>query len=342
MNPTESIASSQVSWCDSPADESMLNRLGASYETQFITVSEIDASTSLINGARWKAKVPDAIERYALAMRRGDTFPRLIVIRKPAGYVVLNGNQRFSAVQMLINDGYFEHDVPVGVYVVAPDTDSMTEECILKSANAVNGVPSSYEERMAHAIALVRNNGVKLKEAAELHLVSSSALSATIAADDEREFLKRNGISTETLPRSTLAAIGRLGPDESSKIKIAKLAINRGLKTDDVRAAVSKALDAKSISDRQSVIKAIEFDAQKQAEALQPSPAASLSPKRHRRDKFIRALDSIVSFLEAGNNGAPMSTVDDLQINGKADLARAKELSIRLISRLAKLGICQQ
>lgn len=331
----------QSSWCDSASDISLLTKFNVAYTPCTITASEIDAATSLINGARWTAKVPDAIDRYILAMKRGDAFPRLIVVKKPAGYVILNGNQRFSAIQMLINEGFYEHDVQIGVYAIAPDTDSLTLDCILKSANETNGVASTYDERLAHAVALVRDKGVTIKEAANIHLVSTSTISAMIAADEERSFLAKNGVRTETLARASLQSIARLGPDESSKIRIAKLAVLQGLKSDDVKAAVSKVLDAKSLAERQSVIKSIEAESHRQNDALQQSAPGSLTPKRNRRDKFIRALDSLVTFLEAGNNGTPMASIDDLQLSGKSDLSRSKELSVRLVSRLSKIGVYQ-
>lgn len=311
-----------------------------SFQPAFITANDVDVPSSIVNGARFQAKHSDAVDVYAAAMRRGDSFPCLIVVKKPAGYVILNGNQRFAAIQNLINDGFFKPDVAIGVLAIPPDTDALSLECILKSANATNGVPSSFDERIQHAIALV-DKGVTIDEASRIHLVSRAALQSHVIAKRERRLLNEKGIRTELLNRSTLEAISKLGIDESSKVRVAKIATQRELKVDEVKAIVAKTLDAKSLEQRLEVLKAIEDDSQRQEAALKKAPAGSLSPTRHRRDKFIRSLDSLVMLLEAGNNGDPMASVDDLQLSGKSDLMRAKELAARLWNRLSLLGIAK-
>jgi hypothetical protein len=160
--------------------EGWIDTHGASFALQRLRFDDIDQKASLSNQARFKALDETVVLNYAAAMERGDQFPPIVVFVSAGRFVVIDGNHRVAAADLI---GTKAMDAYVLTNLSHQQIQTMTFE-----ANARHGLPTSNEERIQHGLFLVENGGITIREAAALVNVSVNLLTkeATSARADRR------------------------------------------------------------------------------------------------------------------------------------------------------------
>lgn len=314
-------------WRSDPDAETILRDIAKlPYVIEVISLGSIDWSESANNCARLTDPLnSEKIEDYASGMNRGDVFPRIVVERhkKKNKYVILGGNQRTAALKTI------DASASIECYVVDPLT-SDERELVIRSLNSRHGWGSTKEERVAHAVFLVRKYGMHVETVARAMVVSSTTIHSHIRAEDERARLAKAGIDSSAMPNKSLTSLASIA-DESLRNTVAKAAVESKSSGHEVSELATIVAKAKS--------KAIAFvaiaDFKKSADAIadiKRSPSGKL--KKPRRRKFLETMTLLADFLERGNDGQSFSTLDELSCSVEGDLDNVRVLTARITARL--------
>lgn len=314
-------------WRSDPDAEVILRDIAKlPYLIDTISLDDIDWSESANNCARLTDPLNTGkIEDYATCMRNGDVFPRIVVERhkKKNRYVILGGNQRSAALKTIDSSALVE------CYVVDPLT-SDERELVIRSLNSRHGWGSTKEERIEHAVFLVRKYGMHVDTVARAMVVGSSTISLHIRAEDERARLAKNGIDSSAMPNKSLTSLASIA-DESLRNAVARTSVetkSTGDKTAELAAAVAKAKSKAAAS-------AAIADFKKAANAIDEIKSnRGSSIKKPRREKVLRLLTTLADFLERGNDGQAFSTLDELSCSVEHDLDNIRVLTAKVTSRL--------
>jgi len=136
------------------------------YELVTLKLSDIDREESLKNQARVSDPlIPEAVERYATAMRKGDAFPPIITFKKPPRQkaphnIIIDGNQRTAAADLVKAN-------TIDAFVVSGLSDRDITVLTFAS-NIEHGVASTEKDRMVHAQYLVESTGYSAAESARM------------------------------------------------------------------------------------------------------------------------------------------------------------------------------
>jgi hypothetical protein len=303
--------------------ETVLKFIETEYVTKQICLDEVDWDASANNCARlWNPLNEEKIDDYRMAMEDGDVFPMPVVEASATGLVILGGNQRLNAA-MRIN-----RQMKLMAYVVRPLLTAQ-REVIIRSLNSKHGWGSEKEERLAHAVFVVRKHGISTADAAKLFVVSQSSINLRIKVDDTKASLARRSIDASRLSMTALSAIGSI-QDEKHATAIAKVAVEHAATGDEVAAAVQSLNSVKSSAEKAKVVK--EFTTSLNA-AVKREPSSGMC-KKPRRKKFLAMLESFTVFLEHGNGGDGFTSMDELQCVRATDGEKIAVLCNKIIVRL--------
>jgi ParB-like chromosome segregation protein Spo0J len=292
-----------------------------------ISLSEVDWSESANNCARLADPLnSEKIEDYATCMRRGDVFPRIVVERhkKKDRYVVLGGNQRSAALKLI------DTAATIDCYIVDPLT-SDERELVIRSLNSRHGWGSTKEERIEHAVFLVRKYGMHVDTVAHALVVSADSIVSHIKAENERARLARCGIDALSMPILSLSSLARIA-DEDTRNKVASTAIEKKSTGKQV-AELASAVAAASSKAKQSVLIA-EFRKAADSIAEIKSSRGGGKLKKPRREKFLSLITNLADFLDRGNDGHAFSTLDEVSCSVEYDLDNVRMLTAKITSRL--------
>lgn len=178
-----------------------------------IDMTLIDDKASLANQARRDPIIVEVVERYTDDMRRGDTFPPVIVRGRPRSprFTVLSGNHRVAAARTA--------GVKLAAHVV-----ECTDEIALRIAyedNRRHGLPPSDVERLDQAVHLIALGWTQ------------GAAAAAVGVSENK--VSRARAAVEAAQRATaldVEGFGRLGATTRSRLS--------SLRSDPVFAAASK------------------------------------------------------------------------------------------------------
>lgn len=326
----------KLSWIDDLVAEAKLRRMGVVFEVAALPFAKIDLKESQVNGARiGDPIVKELVADYMQAMRNGDSLPRPIVHPGKAGWIVLSGVQRTTSVHELIKAGELPANTHISCYKL-DECDNLLRQIIARTANNWHGGRQSLDDRIKQAVYCVRALGMQINDAAKDFVIGPTTLSLHIRAEKERDALLRAGIDATELPATTLDAISKLPFDTNAKHQVAVLTVQHNVSADRVKQVVSQMKKAKTQQARTQQVKAFERDLAEQAKATAKpvgSTATTKVPSRPRRDKVLRLCDSLVQFLEHGNDGDSFTSLEQLQFVGDTDTARLKTLVGRLSLR---------
>jgi hypothetical protein len=123
---------------------------------------------SMNNQVRFTPVVEATVDQYATAMREGAKFPPILVYTKRNKFIRLDGNHRVAATRKVGGETVHTYEAHVS-----------GQEAVLLAfkANNRNGLPNTEDERIAHAVYLLKS-GSSLKVAAAETVVSEKALRA--------------------------------------------------------------------------------------------------------------------------------------------------------------------
>jgi hypothetical protein len=314
-------------WRADPDAETILRDIAkVPYVVGTIGLGEVDWSESSNNCARLTDPLnAEKIEDYASSMNRGDVFPRIVVERgkKKGRYIVLGGNQRSAALKSI--DAAAEIDC----YIVDPLT-SDERELIIRSLNSRHGWGSTKEDRIEHAVFLVRKHGMHIETVARAMVVSDKSIYQRIKAEDERSRLAKAGLDASRMPLKSLASLAMVA-DESLRTQAAKAVIETKVSGD--KAAELASVIAKAKSRAAAVASIADFKkAADLANEVQKTNGGRL--KKPRRERFLRLLNQFSDFLERGNDGSSFATLDELNCSVDHDLDNVRMLAAKVTNRL--------
>ena len=316
-----------LKWRDDPDAETILRNIAQlPFVVETISLADIDWAESANNCARLTDPLNhEKIEDYATCMRNGDVFPRIVVERqkKKNKYVILGGNQRSAAARQV------NELSPIECYVVDPLTTG-ERELVIRSLNSRHGWGATKEERIEHAVFLVRKYGMQVEAVCRAMVVSDKAIYSRIRAEDERARLAKNGVDASALPQKSLCSIAAIA-DESLRDTVAKAAVETKATADKVidlastvSKAKSKAASSAAVADFRKAIAAVESIKNVRHGGI----------KKPRRDRFLSLTTSLADFLERGNDGSAFSTLDELSCSVEHDLDNVRVLTAKIVSRL--------
>lgn len=331
-----------LSWRPDDKLEDDLQRMAVAYDVVLIQLADIDFRESQVNGARiGESIIHDTVEDYMEGMRIGDRFPRVVIHKGTSGYVVLSGNQRCEAIRRLAENGEVKSAVEIEAYRV--DTpDKMLLDLVARTGNVAHGKGDTKEHRMQHALYFIRNHGLTTKDAAKYFIVSEATINHRLRSEEQRTYLGLAGIDASSIPGATLEPLSKLDGDESAKLNTARLIVRHRPTAERVRQVVSVLAKQSNSQARAKKIKEFEKELTESAHETNGHHKVAIEkskvPQRPRRDKFIGLATRLVNFLECDNAGESFTSLDEMQITTKADIAKATDLIKRLQFRLKVLS----
>jgi hypothetical protein len=320
-------ANINVQWRDDPDAETILRNIAQlPFVVETISLADIDWAESANNCARLTDPLnKEKIEDYATCMKSGDVFPRIVVERhkKKSKYVILGGNQRAAALKLA------NESSPIECYVVDPLTTG-ERELVIRSLNSRHGWGSTKEERIEHAVFLVRKYGMQVDAVSRAMVVSTYSIYSRIRAEDERVRLAKNGIDSSAIATSSLCSIARIA-DESMRDAVARVVVDTKSPSDKVSELATAVAKAKS----KAVASAAVADFRKSVAAIEGiKKTRPGGVKMPRRERFLKLTTSLVDFLERGNDGGAFSTLDELSCTIEHDLDNVRVMTAKILSRL--------
>lgn len=298
--------------------------VGVTWETEEVRLDEIDWKESANNCARLSAPlVQHLIEDYHASFARGDVFPMVVMEISENGYIILGGNQRCNAAKM-----FDDITLVVGAYIVDPLT-SADRELIIRSLNSRHGQGASKDERLEHAVFLVQGKGISTEVAAHAMCVGASTILHRIRANETRSALTRKGVDCSTFSLGHLDTLGRVA-NEARKTQLAKSVELYKPTAEQLSGVVAGVAKAKSEAAAQ---KLVVVASKEWADSLSVKKTVSRSTSR-RKVKFIDTLRRMSLFLETGNGGGAISTLDDAGCNPNNDGDTVRVLAAKITNRL--------
>lgn len=314
-----------LKFCDDIPAERVMNMVGVEFCTELTKVSSIDWEASRNNCARTTTNVNhEKIDEYRNAIMEGCVFPRPVMQRGNKKHLILGGNQRCLAIKEL------SHIQIIEVYMIDEMSPSQ-HEGVLRSLNSAHGWGETKDERIAHAVQLVHNEGFTVADAASLMSVSTNSISQHSKAIKARVRLAAAGIDSGGMPLKSLSAVSRLSrPHEK---ELAAAAVKHKMTALQVVDIVKQVQPLNSAT---AQTKALRKAVRSAASLADPSTSSkSPSVRRPRRTKILHLLNELNTFLERGNaNNSAFSNLDELQITSDIEVDTARKLIVPIVTRL--------
>ena len=235
-----------------PRVEQWLNKEGVEWHYEpDIQLTRVDREASLKNQARFKAINQDHVLELAIAAEQYE-LPALVgYYGRDRRVVVVSGNHRLEAYSLV---GKAKSDF----YIVDTAYDWVIDR-LTRVANMLEGEPLSRDERLSHAMYLVRTGSMPVDVAAKTMGLSGSTVREALAGEDARERLSRLGFADNLYP-STLSELYRIKQD-GALLEAARL-VREAQLTSEETAELARRVDRVASSEKaqQSVIEQMRHD----------------------------------------------------------------------------------
>jgi len=232
-----------------PRVEQWLTREGVEWHYEKgISLSLIDWELSLKNQARLgQALIQEHVDELALAILDGVQLP------DPVGYysnegrvVVISGNHRTAAYKQLNELKLGSPIAKIDWYIV--NTFPWKIDVLTRTANVIEGLPLSKDERLEQAKHLVRVLNYTEVAAAKVLAISKTTVGNALDADAVAERLARYRF-TDKIPPTTLCKLDKIKQD-MALVETAKLVKEAQLSADET-AEVARKVEAAAASEKQ-------------------------------------------------------------------------------------------
>lgn len=284
-----------------------------------LPIDQFDLDRSLKNQARINQVLNEPqVETYVEAMKRGDVFPGVLCYKDQGKYIAIDGNHRLQAAKIA-----GKKTVPA--YIIDPKTDPKTIVLMTYEANAKHGLPNSVDERIRHAIYMVKNGTTQETAAARLNVTKAqlSRAYAKVKADDRAETVGLLRSKWEALPNQVRTRLGALQSDETFS-KATDFVIRAKFNSEEVDDLVVR-LNKERSTVKQSAL--IDDMVAANRERIQESGAGAYS-RRSRNQSPKQALFIAFGFIE-GAYQKDAQLLDSVAVQEEDDLlkriAAAKE-----------------
>jgi hypothetical protein len=277
--------------------EQALKNQGATWIfVEKVRLDDIDIAKSLRNQARLIVALdPELVEGYALADKRDDQFPPLVLWRPTprSKYILIDGNQRCGAYLQ----NRREH---ANAYLVRSGDPLFIKRLTYRFNNLVNGRRLSKEETMEHAIEFVRSVGWNVKYAAQEFEVSQGTLQSRIRAAEIKEKLEKANVKniqriSETSYRY-LGSFEQLGDDVL--VKAAKVVIDNGLGEKEMTHMAGKVKEANTHEKKLKAIETYAASPEVRARREQTKGGQRQPVRPDPRSRFARAMLELQHLME--------------------------------------------
>jgi hypothetical protein len=193
-----------------PKVEALLEREGIPWEyVPFIPFTEVDIEASKANQARTQARPldPVIVYQYWVAMSiDGDEFPALVGYRNRSSKIVLNGGNHRTAAHL-------ESDHVGTDFYILHTTDQEMLDYITRKLNDLEGNRSAPDERMSHAVQMIRQWNWTVKRAADKFGLKEVQIEAELRRRRHRGRLLEVGIDPKSIPVSHAERLATLRND---------------------------------------------------------------------------------------------------------------------------------
>lgn len=230
--------------------EAFLDDKAVKYEfKEKVALTEFDLDRSLKNQARINQVLNEPqVETYVDAMKRGDIFPGVLCYKEQGKYIAIDGNHRLQAAKIA---GLKE----VAAYIIDPKTDPKTIVLMTYEANAKHGLPNSVDERLRHAVYMVKNGSTHEEAARRLNvtLAQLRRVYAQTKANDRAEDVGLLRSKWESLPGQARSRLGAIHSDEIFS-RAADLTFRAKFSTDEIDSLVTLLNKERSTVKQQKVL----------------------------------------------------------------------------------------
>lgn len=172
-----------------PDTETWLESHGLTYTYDpALPLEVIDTRASAALQVRDHTTDPELVDRYAADMAAGDTFPPIVVNRRPRAtkVTVIGGNQRTAAARK-------NNQTTIAAYVVSVEPEMAWRLAI--DHNRRHGTPPTNAEKCGHARRLIALTGMTQREAARAAGVTEAMLSQAIAIEEAATRARNLGVA---------------------------------------------------------------------------------------------------------------------------------------------------
>jgi len=232
-----------------PRVEQWLTKEGVEWHCEKdIPLSMIDWEASLRNQARLgQALIQEHVDELSIAVLDGVQLP------DPIGYygnegrvVIISGNHRVAAYKQINELKLGDPIAKIDWYVV--NSFPWKIDVLTRTANAIEGLPLSKDERLEQAKHLVRVLNYTEVAAAKALAISKTTVSYALQADEVAERLAKHRFS-DKMPLSTLGKLYRIKQD-GALVEVAKLVKEAQLSGEEAT-EVAKKVEAAAASEKQ-------------------------------------------------------------------------------------------
>jgi ParB-like chromosome segregation protein Spo0J len=305
-----------------PKAENWLKTEGVKYRYEpALPLDRFDLKRSRDNQARptdWK--LPEDIERYALAMIDGDEFPCVVVSEGPEGFVLIDGNQRWCAA--------YELDRPAIDAFVVEETDRLVLLRLTMTANGIlNGVGLTAAEVLKQAVAFkMQHPTVPMKDIAKSFRMKVERIELAVRQNEVTSRLGQVGVSVVGLSSTVLRMLHGLEADPVLQ-EVARLTQEAGLAPRQVQELVSEVRRQRSERAQMAVVARWRKE---------PEIAAAIHRRRRGLTKRVQTrqktlfdlLGRLIRFVERN------PTPESLELTAPEHLARLQDEAKRLVGLL--------
>lgn len=325
----------ELVWIEDLKAERDLRKLGISFSVQSVSFSAIDLIESIDNLARLIEPLRrELIDEYKMAMLDGDAFPMVVVRKVKSVYILLGGNQRCTAIKELITEGMISATVEIPLYLIAVETEPMFIAAAVRSLNVGHGGRATFDERIAHAVWMVKHEGMAIKDVAGLFKVGANTIQTRLRAEDTRSELQRSGVEASQLTQHTLDKLSQLRHDNKTFRQLGALVTQHTVTGDRLDQVVAEVRKKKSDSDRMMAVKEFEKELAASSATSSVRKNGARTPLRPRRDRLFSELRRLSNWLENGSGGEAFRSLRQLQVTNKEDEKIVSDLWSRLKGRM--------
>lgn len=206
----------------------------------------VDKEMSFRNQARFQAINQDYVVELAIAAEQYE-LPPMVGYYKDSKIIIIDGNHRIEAYLTLATK------VTKSDFYIVDTTHPWVIDRLTRGANTLNGVSLSKEEKINHAMHLVRTQGVPAIEAAKIFGLTEPTMKKALHASDVQERLAIQGFTDRIVP-STLQSMYRIKQDKAL-LRVAQLVKEALLSSDETNEVARRVERAsKSEKDQEHVI----------------------------------------------------------------------------------------
>jgi hypothetical protein len=317
-----------MKWMRDPVREDRLKKMGFSVKfVKGVSVEDIAIEESRANNARLDDPYSeDMVEQYATAMEGGDSFPAIVLLKRPRkALLVLAGNHRLGAA--ILCDA-----TEVDAYVVESE-DLQTVDIFVRTDNRKESLAGQkQDESLHHILYLIDKYSLTQDEAVTMFGVKRKWFIFAKRANDVRVALGSARVKTEGVSTSVLRNMSRLLGNTKVLATTARLVIGKGLtavQANEVCAEVKRA------DGERTQLACVRKWEDHYNELAQQTTVARGGAKKPLKKRAMTALSILEKLLNG--DGKVKVSLTQLQITEREELAAFKKRWKKVAAQVNKM-----